>query len=351
MSELISIISDLKNNAYSTIKAIDKPKKTESLSYFGRCFSYSSKLIFTEKEIIVFAILQLIAIAVGYYLWVQILKLIPEEVWESAKKDDGTSIVDFVIIMWTFLCVGFVTYPLGLLSSCMVAAHFLHESGQESTIAKCLRIVFPKAWTIWIFSWLDGWWTVLRILERLPRKKDRTPLRVKIRDEVQYQAWKIASLGFLPAIIVGRSVHDASKDSLGLLKKHFKTMCQLRVAYSIICWVVGIGAYIASVFLSPYILEHMNYNNDMHTFYTYVGIPVLMSLFFIQVIFRPVYILSACRIYSNYTIEKNIKISLPVVSKFSSSVVGFLILIIIISAIFLYRDELGITQMLATPYK
>ena len=351
MIELKTALTKLKNDSFSTMEENDKPQKVESLSYFGRCISYSSKLIFTEKEIIVFALLQLVVIALGYYLWVQILGLIPEEVWESARKDDGASVVDLVLLVWSFLCVGLTTYPLGLLSACMTTAHFLHESGQESTVAKCLRVVLPKSWTIWMFSWIDGWWTILRILERLPKKKDRTPLYVKIRNEAIYQAWKVASLGFLPAIIIGRNVNEACKDSLGLLKTHFKTMCQLRIAYSLICWIFGVGTYIGAIFLAPHILERMNSNNDMHTFYTFIGIPLILSLFFIQVIFRPIYILSACRIYSNYTIEKNIKVSLPVVSKFTSSIVAFLILAIITCVAFLYRDELGITQMLSTPYK
>ncbi|MBR4932602.1 MAG: hypothetical protein IKZ02_06205, partial [Alphaproteobacteria bacterium] len=80
-------------------------------------------------------------------------------------------------------------------------------------------------------------------------------------------------------------------------------------------------------------------------------LPMLVALFFIQVVFRPIYILSSCRIYSNYLRENNIQIQLPSVSKFSSSLVALLILIIGIVMVFLYRDELGINALLATPYK
>lgn len=351
MIKLKSALTQLKSDSFNAIEENDKPNKVESLSYFSRCISYSSKLIFTEKEIIVFALLQLVVIALGYYLWVQILGLIPEDVWKSAKDSDGASPADIVVLLWTFICVGLTTYPLGILSSCMSAAHFLHETGQESTVAKCFRTVLPKSWTIWVFSWIDGWWTILRILERLPKKNDRTPLSVKLLNEAIYQAWKTASLGFLPATIVGRSVTDACKDSLGLLKTHFKTMCQLRIAYSLICWIVGIGAFIGGFFLIPRIFPHVEGYSGIQTFYAFIGIPLMFSLFFIQVIFRPIYILSACRIYTNYTYENNIQISLPKVSKFSSSIVAFLILAIFTCVAFLYRDELGITQLLETPYK
>ena len=342
---------ELKQDAYDKYDEEEKPSKKESVSYFGRCVFYSSKLIFKEKEIIVFAFLQLVCIALGYYLWVQVLDWIPEEVWESAKHSKNGSVADIVLLLWSFVCVGLTTYPLGLLSACMGAAHSLHENGEESTIAKCLRIVLARAWPIWIFSWLDGWWTVCRILDRLPKKNDNRSASDKLMAEAMYQAWKIASLGFLPALIVGRGVINGCKDSLGILKTHFKTICQLRIAYSTLCWLFGIGAYVGCIFLIPYIKPYMSSENDMYTFCFFAGVPMIFALFFIQVFFRPIYILSACRIYLNYAYENNIQFDLPKVSKFSSSVVAFLILALILGTVFLYRDDLGITQLLSIMYK
>lgn len=351
MSEIRNALNKLKKDAYQEYENEDRPTKKESLSYFSRCISYSSELIFKEKEIITFAILQIVCIALGYYLWVQMLDWIPEDVWKSAKNSDSGSPADIVLLLWSFFCVGLTAYPLGLLTACMGAAHFLHENGEESTIAKCFRIVLPRAWPIWVFSWLDGWWTVNRIIERLPKKRDRVSFSQKMINEAIYQAWKIASLGFLPALIVGRSIKDSCKDSLGVLKTYFKTICQLRIAYSIICWFFGIASYIGAIFMAPYIFSHMSSDNDMYTFYVFVGLPMLVALFFIQLFFRPIYILSACRIYSNYVRENNIPIKLPTVSKFFSTIVAFMILGITLGTVFLYRNELGITDLLSIPYK
>ncbi|MBQ7413759.1 MAG: hypothetical protein IJV07_05785 [Alphaproteobacteria bacterium] len=351
MREIKKALEKLKKEAYQEYKTEDKPTKKESLSYFGRCVLYSSKLIFREKEIMTFALLQLVCIGLGYYLWVQMLDWIPEEVWESTKNSDNGSPADYVLLLWSFICVGLTTYPLGLLTACMGAAHFLHENGEESTIAKCFRIVLPRAWPIWIFSWIDGWWTVDRILERLPKKRDRVPLSQKLVNEAIYQAWKMVSLGFLPALIIGRNVTDGCKDSLGLLRTHFKSVCQLRIAYSALCWIFGIGSYIGCIFMAPFIISHMSCDNDMYIFYVFAGIPMLIALFFIQVFFRPIYILSACRIYSNYVRENNIPVTLPTVSKFSSTIVVFLVLAVIIGTVFLYRDTLGITRLLSIPYQ
>jgi hypothetical protein len=44
--------------------------------------------MFVEKEMFVFVLLQFVAIALAYYLWVQMLGWIPDEVWEGAKDSD-----------------------------------------------------------------------------------------------------------------------------------------------------------------------------------------------------------------------------------------------------------------------
>lgn len=347
MSSIKSNFEDLKLKAYDVYKKNDKPTKSESIVYFRKCIADSVKLIFKEKEIIVFAILQLVCIGLGYYLWVNILNWIPEEIWDEYKEKDDGSVIDLVFLLWSFFCVGLTAYPLGILTACMGTAHFLHENDGESTVAKCLRIVLSRSWPIWIFSWVDGWWTVMRILERLPKKNDRTPRSTKLINEATYQAWKIASLGVIPSLIIGRSVADCCRDSLAFLRVRFKVICQLRIAYSFICWFFGIASYVGGIFLAPYILSKMSSNNDMYTFYVYVGIPMLIALFFIQVIFRPIYILTVCRIYSNFIREYKVPVVFPSVSKFSSSIIAFLLLGVIIFAVFLYRDELGITQMLS----
>ena len=345
MQTIQDTLETLKNKAYKTYKQTEKPLKKDSLLYFSNCITQSYKLIIKEKEIITFAILQFVFIALGYYLWVQILDWIPEEVWEKAKKSDDISLADIILLVWTFICVGLTTYPLGILTACMGAAHFLHENNEESSIAKCLRIVLPNAWTIWIFSWIDGWWTVERILERLPKKRNRVPLAQKLINEAIYQSWKIASLAFLPALIIGRGINNSYQDSLKMLKTNFKTIGQLRLAYSIICWIFGIASYIGAFFMVSYIFSQMSNHNDMHTFYTFIGIPIFVSLFFIQVIFRPIYILSACRIYSNYIRQNNIPINLPTVSKFTSTIIAFIVLAIIVCTIFLYKDTLIIAPL------
>lgn len=354
-SEIKQEIYSLKDKAYSNYKAEDCPGKKESLSGFFNSSYASLHFIFSEKENILFALLQLAVVGLGYFLWTQMLDWIPQEVWDEVRKDsdDGASILDLILLLWSFVCVGIVAYPLGILTSCMGASYILRFQGKTSTIAECLKIVMHKSWTMWVFSWLDGWWTVLRILERLPKKNDRTPRSVKIRNEIIYQAWKMASLGFMPALICGRSVREACKDSLSLLKNKFVQLAKLRLGYSAICWILAIVCYIGTFILMPTILPRMSGgHNGIYTFYFITGFPIVVALTFIMVIFRPIYIISACRIYAFYTRDKNIEIKLPETSsKAVSSLVAFVVLLIITAVVVLYRDEIGLSEILANPWK
>jgi hypothetical protein len=76
----------------------------------------------------------------------------------------------------------------------MGASYLLKKKTGSSDIASCFALVVPNSFSIWIFSWIDGWWTVSRIFDRLPKKNDRTPRSVKLLKEAAYYAWKVATI-------------------------------------------------------------------------------------------------------------------------------------------------------------
>ena len=218
------------------ITPASKPPKLSSAGSFINNAKYSLELIFEEKEIILFALLQIAAIAMGYYLWIQMLAWIPSEVYESAKESDGASLVDIVLLLWGFICVGLVAYPMSILTACIGASHFITINGGNSTIAGCLKLVLPKSWPLWVFIWADSWISVMRFTDRLPRKNDRRTAAQKFIEEAMYQAWKMGTIGVLPALITGRGLVESCRSSVGVVKNKFKEIFVLRVGYSVLCW-------------------------------------------------------------------------------------------------------------------
>ena len=340
----------LHNKIEKSAASLSLPGKWESLGSFFSESWISFKFILKEKENIFFAFLQLATIAIVYYIWVQIIGWIPQEVWDAIEKEEnGGVIVSLVFLIWSFLCVGIAAYPIGIFTACMSASYTLHREGRESTILECMKTVLTKSWFLWIFSWVDGWITVDIILERLPKKKDRTPRSVKIFKELVYQLWKTATLGVIPALIYGRTIKETCKDSLSLLKKYLIPLGKLRVIYSLFCWIVGIGAYISLIIFLPELkaFAHTHNITGIFAFYLYAGAPMLLALFIIVVLLRPLYIISATRIYLDYAAKEDLPRRLPEPSsKGLSAFVGFIVLCILIAIVMLYRDQLGITALL-----
>ena len=333
----------LKTKAYKETDFSENPGYFGSIGSFFTSIAASLRFIFTEKENIVFALLQWATIALVYFIWTQGLSWIPEEIW---KNDTENTAANLILLVWSLACVGLAAFPLGILTACMNASCLLRFQNKESTFTDCMKAAFSRAGTLWIFSWIDGWWTVKRILERLPKKNDRTLRSVKIEREIIYQLWKMISLGFIPALLYGRSFKDACKDSLFLLKKRFLPLIKLRLGYSFVCWIVGIGCYAGTVLFFCY-MDKMPDEYDIYSWYFYAGFPLIIALLTIIVLFRPLYIISACRIYINYACDEGITPNLPQrTSAFTNILVIFLCFAAIIGVVLLFHQQLGIDSFI-----
>ena len=355
---LKSIINEF-NLTKQSINNIDQaqaqPEKAEGLkSYFGYLVEVW-KLTLSEKEIITFAFLQLASVAMGYYLWVQMLNWIPPEVWKSAEHARHASLPDLILLAWSFVCVGVAALPLGIFSACIGMVYFLRRQGYPSTIASCLKIVLPEAWSLWVFQWMDGWITVNQILKRLPKKNDRESPEQKVLSEALYFAWKLGSIGILPATITGRGLVESCRDSISVVRTKFIDAAKLRVGYSLLCWIVGIAAYIGTILFfifGHFIPPHAEIYGFVYKFYFWAGIPLLVAVAFIELFLRPAYIVGSCELYAQYLNEQNKNIMLPhPPSKSVSAFVFFTVLCLLLVFIFLYRDSLGISAALSVPYK
>lgn len=344
----------MRSKAKEVVEESENPGKLESMSGFLSESMCSLRFILCEKENFLFAFLQFVAVGLCYYLWIEALGWIPDDVWDSLKGHDRDSggLIDLLLIVWGFICIGIAAYPVGIFTSCVCASFILRFSGRQSTVLECLKIAMQRSKTVWVFSWLDGWWTVKRILERLPKKKDRTSIGEKILREVLYQAWKIVSLGFLPALISGRTVKEAGEDSINLLKRRFKNLAKLRFGYSALCWIIGIACYAYMIYYLIFsahdLVEAMNIKTSgVHKVFIVLGLPMLGYLSVVMLFLRPIYLISACRIYVNYARDYNIKMNLPEKSpSVLSSLFLFGLLCLIAGAIVIFREQLGITGIL-----
>lgn len=335
------------------IPGIDK-KPTGGISGFSSRIGYAISLGLKEKEIFLFGLLQWASIAIGYLLWVQMLDWIPEEVWRSAAGSDEGSIVDVILIVWSFVCVGVAAFPVGILTGCMGATHFLHKQGRESTVATCLKLVLPQSWSLWSFHWIDGWITVNQILDRLPRKNDRRTFTQRALSEALYYAWKLGVSGVLPSIVTGNNLIKSGKNSVVFVKDNFLEVAKLRAGYSALCWIVGIGTYVGSILLFiavDIVPKGGEIYSHIYTMYFWVAVPILIAVAIIMLLLRPIYVLALCDLYSDHLTEKGEEVVLPEnPTRSVSAIVAFSCFCLIMAVTYLYRYELGIVDMLSTTY-
>lgn len=315
---------------------------------------YALSLLFKEKEILLFSLLQWLAIAFSYLLWVQILSWIPEEVWRSAAESDGASLTDLVLLLWSLACIGIAAYPVGILTGCMGACHFLRRQHKTSSVRRCIELVLPRAGALWAFHWFDGWITCERILDRLPRKNDQRSIAERLIAETKYYAWKIGISGILPALLTGNHLLKAAKESLFFVKDNLSDIAKLRAGYSALCWIIGVGAYIGMIFLLIF-LDFSGGDEEIYgriyEIYLWATVPIMISLALVMLLLRPIYVIALCEMYSVYLEQKGLEADLPETkSKGGIAFIAFLILCVLTSLVFVFRVELGVIEILSTTY-
>jgi len=344
-------LKELNNEAHHFTEDTIKPNRLEaSASLFSRLVK-SAKLIIKEPEILTFSLLQAMSIFIAYGLWIQMISWIPEEVWESAKGSNETGGIDLILAGWAFICVGLASLPIGFFTACINATHILNRQGEEATFTKSIQFVFPRIWSIWLFSWIDGWITVRQIVRRLPQKNDSWASRAL--SEALYYAWKLGTAGMIPALMTSKGPLSACKNSIGFLKSKPKDIILLRVGYSTVSWIVGISTYFGSCACISFInsITEKEALSSMYTLFLYTLFPLIISITFLKVFIRPFYLLSLFDLYSDYMKETNQKEEAPAKSFFAQfAILFFLLLIVLVFFVFLFRDQMGLSEALSTPY-
>ena len=65
-----------------------------------------------------------------------------------------------------------------------------------------------------------------------------------------YYAWKVGTAGMIPNLILGNKLIASGESSVKFVKAKFKEVAGLRAAYSSLCWIIAILAYIGAIFLT-----------------------------------------------------------------------------------------------------
>jgi hypothetical protein len=135
---------------------------------------------------------------------------------------------------------------------------------------------------------------VTAIADRLPRKRGR---RTAV-DELLYYAWKIGTVGVLPALAAGKGFGQAAQESFLLLKQEPKRVIGIRMGYSLLCWIIGVVTYVAAILYFVKFGDFRSQANQIYDFYVLMALPLLLSVGVIMVMIRPFYLIMIANVYT-----------------------------------------------------
>ena len=276
--------------------------KRENFAEFFRRSGYAISLIAREKEIILFSVLQWVAIALVAYLWGQMLGWVPHELLNVRSLHD--LLVDLAVLAWSYLCAALVAYPIAFLTAAMGAAHMLRQQGQPSTIGACLKLALPSSGRLWTFYIWDGWQTFKRIADNVPRKGGYyRPKGERVLARATHHAWKSGTLGMPPALLAGKGLVDAANESISLFKSRSTEVLKLRGGYAAICGIVVLSGLFATIALFVFGFTPPPGTEPKTIYVLWIGVPIFATLAVIELFVRPVYVIAACQLYSDFLKE------------------------------------------------
>ncbi|MGE3144237.1 MAG: hypothetical protein AB7K35_01480 [Pseudorhodoplanes sp.] len=313
---------------------------TGNLSTFAREFGYAIRLVANEKEIVFFAALQWAVIGVAYLVWIQVLDWIPDHVWEKVSNSDNEitfGLLNTVLLAWSFLVVAVASYPISLLNAAITAAHYLRSAGERSTMAGCLDLATRHLGRLWVFTTIDAWVTVTAIVDRLPSKRNR---RTAL-DEFLYYAWKIGTIGIVPALVAGKGYAEAAKDSVALLTAKPARTIGIRMGYSLICWIIGVATYLGAL---AYLMRHPGFDkvNEVYNFYLLMAVPILIAVALTAVLVRPFYLVMVSKLYTDQVPVQRAAVSQPGSRSVDTMAAIFVTLFCFLLVVTVFAEPLGV---------
>ncbi|MGD9235997.1 MAG: DUF4440 domain-containing protein [Desulfobacterales bacterium] len=77
--------------------------------------------------------------------------------------------------VWSLFCVALASYPIGILTGFMGAAHLLRQQGHPSTIAGCISLALSNATNLWMFQTVDKRYPIPGLHQAIQKRKNVLP--------------------------------------------------------------------------------------------------------------------------------------------------------------------------------
>lgn len=269
------------------------PARAAALRRFGQHARKALRLLGSEPEIAVFAAAQWVAAGLAYALWL----------WGDARFElpaEFWSLQDLVDVLWAGSCLLLVACTTGFFTACIGAVHFLRMEGEPSTIFGCMGRAAPRLGALWSFTFVDAGLTAMQGAARIPVGRYWTPERFIEREALHY-AWKVATVGILPALLAERSPRQAANEAVELARARLADAMLLRSGYNITCWIVAVATFA---------LAFWQLRANASAVRDFAGgspwfLALLISVGVVHLLVRPAYIIASSELYHDYRASRD----------------------------------------------
>lgn len=328
-------------------------KGTISKTFIPKFFN-TAQTVFSNRIILTNSIVQVLLVGLIYLVWIQIFAWIPEHVYRNSYYTDQRYFAHTVLLIWSIACVGIASFVVALLSAGTIVTYIQIQSGSHINFCGCLRAALPNLWFLWVYQWIDGWLTVRQIVLRLPTSnpKYKRTIAEAITSEALYYGWKVGTMGLVPSILYARSDPlDTINLCVAFTKSRILDLIRLRLGYSGACWIVGCASYILTLTYLQiwWPLRQSDPFTVIYEVYRVFSIPIIVALVVVNVILRPVYLLSVVEMFHVYATDHDLKFSLTDETRPASTslaIIIFCMLVVIIFVVLFFHNQLGITAAL-----
>lgn len=270
-----------------------------ALRGFGSQMLRALRLLWEEPEIAVFAAGQWVAAALAYALWSwgNELVLLPSEFWWLQD------VLDF---LWASACLALALWPIGFFTACIGAVHFLRMEGAPSTMRACMQRAQPRTGALWTLACVDAALHAIQVLARIPHGRYWTAERFIEREALHY-AWKVGTIGMLPALLAERSLRQAADEAVALARARLPEAMLLRSGYNVAGRLITFASLAASAIAYWQLRARAVALPDFASGLFWLWAPVIGAIGVVHLLIRPVYVIASSELYHGYRAQGDAK--------------------------------------------
>jgi len=317
-----SIIGGLQSSPKLQDAIENRPTLFGSLKAALQTIGEAFALMRQEPEVIVLGFVKILLLFA--FILLSIMSFLAfASVFNVLIPDQGDQAAIWGAHGFAFVCIlplfYLIAYMFGIMNGAIGAASYLYQTGQQSTLKRCLRISLQNAGNISLFMSMN-----FAVLLFSGSSKNDGFVSRSIKRAARF-IWQVGSAGMMPALINGSNLKQAMERSIAFINHYPIKIVSIRVGFNAVVKLTMGGVLLLATFFAYQTHLNAAFASQYGFLFGTLG---LVLLAFIPLIFRPVYILVVYLLYGKFLQDQKFPLEAEPTKAISNSVYVFLGLVL-----------------------